>query len=1535
MEYQCHLMFPENPPPILVKRWITKDEYTYLLFVGSNNSDKTSKDWFYNKEYLGEQTYKLIKKNLNTLELVYESLFKDDTIQTTLSKLLTSANIKGGGNETLYPYVWSEESPLRFRFLSELPEGYNVNPFYSNINKKFIPDIQQIGDRIVKYSLLEFVTYTDYNNKSVPPISDKYYFPNDKDTVNKRELIFSKNDNIMLTEIWTKSSEEAHKLLIDGSICTFTRAYFEENFEKPFDNYKHLFDKLDTNDIIPFIQLCDDLNNVYYKVSHSHNIQAPLFDEWTNMENILPKHSLILYSFIESNKSYMKLIFSQKTHVNISYRISSLDNIDYLNIDSHLSKIKEWLANADIIINPSINRLAIKTSIMISNVDLKGLAKYFVKYSSIFKLSTIKNISPDKSLDLIFVRVEKFGESTDLIDYIKSRITLHVPISDIVSELNEYGIDRDEVIDYIKQIQQEELDITKKPQKVKKNFSNMGLIINITKKSHELAISINNASSFTEIQNALFWIRCVVIKWSIEKDKMIKPPPKKKEKAPVVEPEPEPEPEPEEKSLVSDVSSLSSSGNSMRGGASDKDNERYLIHQLVTHDPVLFKDPKESYSRRCGASAKRQPIVMTLEEKRKIDESGFSDGYDNYIVYGSDPSKQNVYMCPRVYCPESRTPMSPEKYKQNASCPKGEAPILLYNSNIWDNNINKPHYVGFLNEKGSHNLYLPCCFVKKQTDLEAKIKGEVGNITGDGGYIIDKLKQLQVGRFGSIPSSLHDILHKDIPHKLCKNTVKTKECILRKGINKVTDSLLESISELLNFESKEKMCDEIKKKLDPFTFITLENGEVYTYFLPSDPILPEKNLEKRQKLKIWLLKHKKYVQLYDLDDIIEILDERSLTKKPPHILYKISKQLMIHEAYNRFLNYLYDAEMTNPYMLFDLIYHIGALLIIWDRENENIVTMRCPYSPKNKMWYSGHRNIPYIMVMQQETYYEPLVLVDQNKNVVQKVPFIHFDKLSQVISICPVMMKNQDSQIYDIYSLTKWIENLLSLPKQFEIERIIIDTRDNAIGCFLVNNLFIRFKYNLSVFSLKNVVELCKIKKVIYWEDIHGREYDIKCNIPDMKLLQKKLTKLNLILEKGTEIYNDGQVLQSKYKVPSIIYEEPPKIPLVIKDVVIRKTKAINDNEIWHTVKKTILKKLVKEYDTLIVPRLKLPKEKLLQEIYDVFKYLDEPSHTAVILEELPLYNEELLKKSLDELRFEKEYFYKDYKVHSDKKQKQWIFSQKAVQKNLIEDVKYPTTIERPKNYPKEKDEVIVNQKLSDPPLLPDFLNPKKLTKTSMPTKWRSKKFKEYQIGTLENFSKQSMIEVFQWIARQKDINYDLEDIELYLRKQIMGFLQNKETYELVLEDPFIRNLWNNKFTRKSRTINEMINNNFSKYKRRELEQMWLEISRNTPDRMIQDMDLYNISSLLNVNFLILQKGKKVSKSQGDLNELVGSSKFISNLKKSDWQYFPLFIFFKVEEKTHLIYSILLKENEISYFKFGSLVPDNIKNLIEEHVKKL
>jgi len=94
--------------------------------------------------------------------------------------------------------------------------------------------------------------------------------------------------------------------------------------------------------------------------------------------------------------------------------------------------------------------------------------------------------------------------------------------------------------------------------------------------------------------------------------------------------------------------------------------------------------------------------------------------------------------------------------------------------------------------------------VKKETKTKKRIVKETSikpiKEIEDDTYIIDRIKKIPEARLGTIPQSLHEFIYPNVPYQLCRNTVKTQECLLRRGIATSKDTFMESIAYLMGLD---------------------------------------------------------------------------------------------------------------------------------------------------------------------------------------------------------------------------------------------------------------------------------------------------------------------------------------------------------------------------------------------------------------------------------------------------------------------------------------------------------------------------------------------------------------------------------------------------------------------------------------------------------------------------------------------------------------------------------------------------------------
>ncbi len=155
-------------------------------------------------------------------------------------------------------------------------------------------------------------------------------------------------------------------------------------------------------------------------------------------------------------------------------------------------------------------------------------------------------------------------------------------------------------------------------------------------------------------------------------------------------------------------------------------NTNYFLERLQERDPVLFLKKREGkfkvYSRTCQAVHQKQPVVLSDEEKAKIDENDKKAGVKSYtkaVKYGSseDDNKKNWYICPRFWCFKTNTSMTKEQIDA------GECGTNYHEFTEDVYHYEKGKYVdftpGFLND--AHPKYcVPCCFSRWDSELHKK-----------------------------------------------------------------------------------------------------------------------------------------------------------------------------------------------------------------------------------------------------------------------------------------------------------------------------------------------------------------------------------------------------------------------------------------------------------------------------------------------------------------------------------------------------------------------------------------------------------------------------------------------------------------------------------------------------------------------------------------------------------------------------------------------------------------------------------------------
>jgi hypothetical protein len=431
--------------------------------------------------------------------------------------------------------------------------------------------------------------------------------------------------------------------------------------------------------------------------------------------------------------------------------------------------------------------------------------------------------------------------------------------------------------------------------------------------------------------------------------------------------------------------------------------------RMRKYDKNLFvtdvgKKNFSSYATDCQMNRRRQPIVLTDQEKAKIDKE-HPGSYSEAIKYGTDPTKQFWYICPRYWDMKNNTSLNEAEVDKNLIIPKDppgkKVPpgkqIFEFNDYGPEHLQNKKyitHYPGFLTKAHeTRGACLPCCFKKwggpVQMGLRAqcmkdetivvppgrKKKKDVEEINE---YILapDKFPITQENRFGYLPIAVQKFLHTD--NNKCQisdmntNLKEDHECLLRHGVEiNENQSFVACIADIwfTTYKPlhKEKERPTIKRMKEIFSetltvdsFVTLQNGNLIKLFYPQSDEVADME---------------KYAETFATSNskLYQLADKSNPTKM--HALIKIAR------AYKNFLAYLKDDTIEIDYeYLWDLIskpnpklFPKGINIVIIELTRRDItdsVELICPSNHYSASFFDTKKSS--ILLLKIENFYEPI-----------------------------------------------------------------------------------------------------------------------------------------------------------------------------------------------------------------------------------------------------------------------------------------------------------------------------------------------------------------------------------------------------------------------------------------------------------------------------------------------------------------------------------------------------------------------------------
>ena len=466
----------------------------------------------------------------------------------------------------------------------------------------------------------------------------------------------------------------------------------------------------------------------------------------------------------------------------------------------------------------------------------------------------------------------------------------------------------------------------------------------------------------------------------------------------------------------SDSNSDSDSDNEVKNIDGMKLNKPYYFQSLIEkYDPVLIlkEDTPEfnAYSRTCSSDTRRQPVILTDSQLKKINKehNGFLRDED-VIKYGSDPNNKFNYICPRYWCLKNNTIIDPNDLKEvvgkdgkkeliHPTCGKvlsrsdKKVKPGYYIYEFYKPNAKKPkRYPGFQTDKHPDGYCLPCCFDKYNTEGRITAKNKCyGNITKEkekaeenDEYIKGPEKfPLESGRWGYLPPEMQQILHEvNVDCQISKTNTNIKlnhPCLLRHGveINK-KQSFIACISDVIFFAKRvqdendktdkiaqvltiKDMRKRIIKSLTIDNFIKYQNGNLVTNFYNNEE---EVEIDKYKNSKLF----------------------SKINQTTPEEMFYFKKVVSALENFINFLNddnvmidhtYLWDLiSMPNKYL-----FPNGVNLVIFKLPKDDItnnVQLLCPTNHYSSEFYEARK--PTIIMIKEDEYYEPIYSYTNSNN---------------------------------------------------------------------------------------------------------------------------------------------------------------------------------------------------------------------------------------------------------------------------------------------------------------------------------------------------------------------------------------------------------------------------------------------------------------------------------------------------------------------------------------------------------------------------
>tara|TARA_B000000437_G_scaffold54811_1_gene39075 strand:+ start:2876 stop:6646 length:3771 start_codon:yes stop_codon:yes gene_type:complete len=422
-------------------------------------------------------------------------------------------------------------------------------------------------------------------------------------------------------------------------------------------------------------------------------------------------------------------------------------------------------------------------------------------------------------------------------------------------------------------------------------------------------------------------------------------------------------------------------------------NNSYRLDRLKVMDPELFNykytenDKSVGFSNRCQPPTLAHPIVVTNEEKKRIDKSRYN--YTDSLFYRNNWYIACEYFCWNCMIPLSEDDLIKKSYVKEGQCPECQGkiitPEIIKKKNASPEeytifkNKDKKEYRAYIGQKLKHpdNLLPPCRYKSKKKDKDNdKDKDKDVSIVEESKKKNTKSKKipksskayvkkelvfpLEDKAFGSFDESLHRLL--DNPKNIFSNSVNSgnivpnMSCYVREGISINTNkSFLNVICKFYDkSDTIEELFNVIASNLSKAEVIlSIHGGKLIKMF--------EKENYNLDEFKDW--KKKQSIEGFE-DKYLKRIFTASVT------LIKMIKDPEIEISHSFFWGIL-----CHP----GVIFKRGLNMYIFEKLDKG-VNYVCPSNgDDNHYYYNDAKHVfVYCSKISGRKHYEPIIKVNTN-----------------------------------------------------------------------------------------------------------------------------------------------------------------------------------------------------------------------------------------------------------------------------------------------------------------------------------------------------------------------------------------------------------------------------------------------------------------------------------------------------------------------------------------------------------------------------